>query len=103
MYYEEKVINGILHCRTNPTGEFKPKSLESLTIEILRLREKTLSQPDRKEVLLKAAYDLLKECDKGIYVKNALETVVLYDNAECDGACLMEDIAIELGIDEYGE
>jgi hypothetical protein len=68
----------------------------------LRLEiEETLSQQDRKEVLLKAAYDLLKECDKGIYVKNALETVVFYDDAECDGTCLMEDIAIELGIDEF--
>jgi hypothetical protein len=67
----------------------------------LRLEiEETLSKQDRKEVLLKAAYDLLKECDKGIYVKNALETVVFYDDAECDGFCLMEDIAAELDIYE---
>ena len=54
---------------------------------------------DRKTVLLKAAYDLLKKCDEGPYVKNALATVVHYDDADCDGVCLMEDIAIELGID----
>jgi hypothetical protein len=102
MYYEEKIINGILQCRTHPKEEFKPKSLESLTNEILRLRENALSH-NRKEVLLRAAYDLLKECDKGIYVKNALETEVFYDNTECDGSCLMEDIAIELGIDEYSD
>jgi hypothetical protein len=48
MYYEEKVINGILHYRTHPKGKFQPKSLESLTMEILRLREK-IYNPDSKE------------------------------------------------------
>jgi hypothetical protein len=43
-------------------------------------------------VLLKAALDLLKECERGPYVKNAMEVTVFYDDAECDGYCLMEDI-----------
>jgi len=49
---------------------------------------------DRKITLLKAAYELLKKCDEGVYVKNTLEETIYYDNAECDGFCLMEDIAI---------
>lgn len=57
-------------------------------------------KPDRKLVLLKAAYDLLKECDKGPYVKNALAVEVQYDDTTCDGLCLMEDIAAELGIED---
>jgi len=46
----------------------------------------------RAEVLLKAAHDLLKKCNDGPFVKNALEETVFYDEAVCDGFCLMEDI-----------
>ena len=24
MYYEEKIINGVLHCRSTPDGEWRP-------------------------------------------------------------------------------
>jgi hypothetical protein len=54
---------------------------------------------DRKTTLLKAAYDLLRKCDEGPYVKNALEETVFYDDADCDGFCLMEDIMNELELD----
>ena len=57
-----------------------------------------MSEEDRKEVLLKAAYDILKKCDEGPYVKNALEVTAEYDGTECDGYCLANDIAIELGL-----
>lgn len=55
---------------------------------------------ERMEILLKASYDLLKKCDEGPYVKNALEETVFYDEADCDGFCLMEDIASVLGIED---
>lgn len=48
---------------------------------------------DRKIVLLRAAYDLLKKHPI------AQECLVFYDDAECDGMCLMEDIANELDIE----
>lgn len=54
----------------------------------------------RKDVLLRATYDILKKCATGPYVKNALEETAFYDDTDCDGFCLMEDIASELGIDE---
>lgn len=47
---------------------------------------------NRAEVLLYAAYDVLKQCDNSNYVLNALEVITHYDDAECDGFCLMEDI-----------
>jgi hypothetical protein len=54
---------------------------------------------DRKATLLRAALELLKKCDEGPYVKNALTETVFYDDAECDGMCLANDIAAELGED----
>lgn len=57
-----------------------------------------MDQKNRKDVLLKAAYDILKSCSQGPYVKDALSEIAFYDDAECDGACLMEDIALELDL-----
>ena len=54
---------------------------------------------DRKVILLRAALELLKKCDSGPYVKNALTETVFYDDADCDGGCLANDIAYELGED----
>jgi hypothetical protein len=55
---------------------------------------------DRKDILLRAAYDLLKRSTEPGYVQDATEILVRYDDADCDGHCLMEDIAIELDIED---
>lgn len=47
---------------------------------------------NRAVILLKATYDLLSKQTKSGYVLNMLEQVVYYDDAECDGSCLMNDI-----------
>lgn len=57
---------------------------------------------DRKDILLRAAYDLLKRSSQNYYVEPAQEIEVFYDDATCDGYCLMEDIANELNL-EYNE
>jgi hypothetical protein len=54
----------------------------------------------RAKILLQAAYDLLKKCEESHYVLHAPEVTVFYDNAECDGSCLMTDIATELEIED---
>ncbi len=54
---------------------------------------------ERLLVLLQATHDILAKCDQGTYVKNVLETSAFYDEAECDGYCLMNDIKAELNID----
>lgn len=53
---------------------------------------------DRKTVLLKACYDMLKKCSEGLYATSPMEETVFYDGADCDGYCLMEDIKHELGL-----
>lgn len=53
---------------------------------------------DRKRTLLLAAYYLIKECNEtGM---STTEALVKYDGTECDSQCLIEDIALELGIEE---
>ena len=58
---------------------------------------------DRKVILLKAVYDLLKKCNEGPYVKDVMGETVFYDDAECDGWCLATDIAFELDLEEPDE
>ncbi len=54
---------------------------------------------DRKEVLLKACYDMFEKLLASKYVFSPFETTVRYDDADCDGYCLMADIALELDIE----
>lgn len=52
---------------------------------------------DRKAVLLRAAYDILKKCNESPYTISAIEATAYWDDAECDGSCLLQEIADELG------
>ena len=54
---------------------------------------------DRKTILLRAAYDLLKRASQDHYVREATSIVTRFDDANCDGYCLMDDIAAELDLD----
>lgn len=51
---------------------------------------------DRKIILLKACRDLLRKQKHSSYVLDLLSQTVFYDEADCDGYCLLEDIEIEL-------
>ena len=55
----------------------------------------------RAKTLLKAAHDLLKKQEGNFYVLNLLAETIEYDEAECDGSCLMDDI--EYWFEEIGE
>ena len=55
---------------------------------------------DIKDILLRAAYDLLKRSSQSYYVRPATDIEVFYDEANCDGWCLMDDIASELDLDD---
>jgi len=54
---------------------------------------------DRKDILLRAALDLLMRSDRSPIVLDASEILLHYDGVDCDGYCLMVDIASELNID----
>lgn len=51
---------------------------------------------DRKVTLLKACKDLLKKQVNASCILDLLSETVFYDDAECDGNCLLEDIEMEL-------
>tara|TARA_R110000851_G_scaffold238890_2_gene391643 strand:- start:829 stop:1251 length:423 start_codon:yes stop_codon:yes gene_type:complete len=56
---------------------------------------------DRRDVLLRAAFDLLTKCDRSELVLDVSTTTVSYDDTDCDGMCLLGDIATQLDI--YGD
>jgi len=60
-------------------------------------------KPSRKDILLRAAFDMLRKCEDSGYVISPMETTVFYDGADCDGSCLADDIAAELGLDRDEE
>ena len=53
---------------------------------------KALETNERAITLLKACKELLNKQNESSYVLNMLETTVYYDEADCDGNCLLEDI-----------
>ena len=46
----------------------------------------------RAKTLLKATKELLEKQENSSYVLNLLEETIFYDEVECDGFCLKEDI-----------
>ena len=54
---------------------------------------------DRKEVLLRACYDLLMRQVESGYVLNLLDEIIHYDDTDVDGTCLLEDIRYELELE----
>lgn len=49
-------------------------------------------QQERAKILMQATLDILNKCNEGIYVKNVMEVTAIWDKAECDGYCLMEEL-----------
>lgn len=58
---------------------------------------------DRKDVLLRAAFDLLRRAANYHHVRSATSILVRYDDANCDGYCLMRDIATEINLDDLAK
>ena len=67
--------------------------------DFISLIQKIENSDDRKKTLLKATLDILKKCYDSSFVLNVIEETAFYDNVECVGNCLMEDISDELGIE----
>ena len=57
------------------------------------------NEEDRKTILLRATYDILKQCNDSYYVLSPFEVTAIWDDAVCDGYCLFDEIAEELGVE----
>lgn len=49
-------------------------------------------QIERMLVLLKATQQILHECRDSVYVMDVFYATAEYDDTECDGYCVMEEI-----------
>ena len=83
-YTSEEIKN-----RLSNIGE----TIGTISLEYIAELEK---ENERAKVLLKATLDLLQKQKDSYYVLNLLEMTSFYDEAECDGYCLFDDIEIFL-------
>lgn len=72
--------------------------LQDIEAELEITEEEDLK--DRKVTLLKACRDLFRKQYNSSYVLDILSETVYYDEADCDGYCLIDDIEAELDLDE---
>lgn len=66
---------------------------EQEAIEVHRRCIQALKFNSRARELLEACTKLLNKQNESSYVLNLLDELVYYDDCECDGSCLLEDIA----------
>ena len=96
----------IKHEEEVADGHDRIKQIKAVTLEECkraaehRQLAEWLRELKRADTLLKATYDLLNKQHGNYYVLNLLAETVYYDEAECDGNCLMEDI--DAWMDERG-
>jgi len=69
---------------------------DHISVGFARLLERERNDARR---LLRAAYDLLKRAEQSRYVLDVASIPVRIGTANCDGECLMEDIATALDLD----
>ena len=67
------------------------------------MKDKTMSEEDRAITLLRATLELLRKCDNSSYVLDVLGETAHYDEADCDGYCLMNDISNYLDYEVKGQ
>lgn len=65
---------------------------EQEAVEVHNRCIQALKFNSRARELLKAAIKLLNKQNESSYVLNLLDELVYYDDCECDGSCLLEDI-----------
>lgn len=67
-------------------------SLQGEIVNVKIENDKLKAQLERAKIYLKATSDLLQKQNESHYVLNLLETTVFYDEANCDGYCLKDEI-----------
>lgn len=55
MYYEEQLIGGVMHWRSDPRGKFEPYTLEQLSQRYMEVRKAFAHYRLRGEVITSAS------------------------------------------------
>ena len=76
MYYEEKMIDGVMHYRTDPKGEFKPYTLESISSRYDGL--KTDIREVRKQFMNERISNLCDNLEREPWVVQFLEQSMIH-------------------------
>lgn len=64
----------------------------NISPEFLDVCNEALKFKSRAEELLNAVVKLLNKQNESFFILNLLEETVYYDECDCDGYCLLEDI-----------
>jgi hypothetical protein len=79
----------------NDKADFDAMSI----IDIIRKNNPVSAPVDRKTELLEQVLEMFKQCDESTFEMSPFDAELFYDGADCDGYCLRDDIASELGVD----
>lgn len=64
MYYEEKIINGVLMCRRNPKGDWEQCSITKMSSDIIELKQQLADlKADNEELKAKWEQVLCENLD----------------------------------------
>lgn len=72
--------------------DFSKSNLDAKAIGIMNRIGATLKKAERQKVLLGATLEILEKANNSHYVADVMGLTAMYDGAECDGNCLLEDI-----------
>lgn len=61
-----------------------------------------MTKEDRAVTLLRATLEILRKCESSPYILDVMGETAFYDEAECDGYCLMDDIRNYLDYEARG-
>lgn len=50
MYYEESIIDGVLHIRSTPNGEWRKLSAEAITLKYMEAKREVAKQTAKADV-----------------------------------------------------
>jgi hypothetical protein len=97
-YYE--AFYPFIKGKNQPVHASFARELEIKNSELSKKLNRTtrLARQSRKKILLRAAYDMLKKCQDSNFCTTPAEETVFYDEADCDGYCLAQDILTELDL-----
>lgn len=96
MYYEEKIINGVLMCRQNPKGDWEQCSITKMSRDIIDLKQQL---SDLKASLPKVRADAVREATSMVVLailSDGVEFTKGFESAEMQYSMQLQKISYKL-------